>query len=78
MSAVAGDAVHARGGHRLRVGLMLPQTEGMRQRAISGWADLERMARLAEDVGFDSLWVVDHFLYQLQGEDRGRSSQSRA
>ena len=30
------------------------------------------MARLAEDMGFDSLWVVDHLLYRLEGEDQPR------
>ena len=72
MSAMRSDASDARRANRLKVGLMLPQTEGMRQRGVTRWADLEAMARLAEDVGFDSLWVVDHFLYRLQGEDRGR------
>jgi alkanesulfonate monooxygenase SsuD/methylene tetrahydromethanopterin reductase-like flavin-dependent oxidoreductase (luciferase family) len=57
---------------RLKVGLMLPQTEGLRQRGMARWAEINALARLAEDVGFDSLWVVDHFLYQLLGEDRGR------
>jgi alkanesulfonate monooxygenase SsuD/methylene tetrahydromethanopterin reductase-like flavin-dependent oxidoreductase (luciferase family) len=30
------------------------------------------MARVAEDVGFDSLWLVDHLLYKLDGEDDAR------
>jgi probable F420-dependent oxidoreductase len=59
---------------RMKVGLMLPQIDGMRQRGITRWADLRALAQLAEDVGFDSLWLVDHFLYQLQGEDRGRGA----
>ena len=57
-----------------KVGLMLPQIDGMRQRGLARWADLKAMAQLAEDVGFDSLWLVDHFLYRLLGEDRGRGA----
>jgi hypothetical protein len=59
---------------RLKVGLMLPQIDGMRQRGMARWSDLKAMAQLAEDVGFDSLWLVDHFLYRLLGEDRGRGA----
>jgi alkanesulfonate monooxygenase SsuD/methylene tetrahydromethanopterin reductase-like flavin-dependent oxidoreductase (luciferase family) len=57
---------------RLKIGLMLPQTEGLRQKGMARWAEIRELALLAEDVGFDSLWVVDHFLYQLLGEERGR------
>ena len=56
----------------LKVGLMMPQTDGMRGRGTSRWVQIRELAQLAEDVGFDSLWVVDHFLYQLQGDDRPR------
>ena len=53
----------------LKVGLMLPQTEGMRGPGVRGWRDIAEMATIAEDVGFDSLWLVDHLVYQLEGED---------
>ena len=50
---------------RIKVGLQLPMGhetggDGMR------WSEIREMATLAEDVGFDSLWVVDHFLYQIE------------
>jgi probable F420-dependent oxidoreductase len=37
-----------------------------------GWSDITEMATLAEDIGFDSLWLVDHFLnpYTYRGEDK--------
>ena len=37
-----------------------------------GWSDITEMAKLGEDVGFDSLWLVDHFLnpYKYRGEDK--------
>ena len=49
---------------RIKVGLQIPighETGGDSMR----WSEILDMAKLAEDVGFDSLWVVDHFLYQL-------------
>ena len=62
----------ASGSRTLKVGLMLPQTEGMRGAEVRGWAQVSEMARLAEDIGFDSLWLVDHLLYQLEGEPEPR------
>jgi alkanesulfonate monooxygenase SsuD/methylene tetrahydromethanopterin reductase-like flavin-dependent oxidoreductase (luciferase family) len=51
----------------LRVGIQLPEVE----REVR-WPELRAMARLAEDVGFDSLWLGDHLLYRFaSGETRG-------
>lgn len=51
---------------RLRIGVQLPEVE---------WEisvpELIEMARTAESVGFDSLWLGDHLLYQLDVGDRG-------
>ena len=33
--------------------------------------DVVALARLAEQAGFDSVWVADHFLYERRGERRG-------
>jgi probable F420-dependent oxidoreductase len=50
-----------------RVGLQLPEVE----RSVP-WPELLSMARTAEEVGFDSLWVGDHLLYDLpDGSTRG-------
>ena len=43
----------------LRVGLQLPEVE-----RVVRWQELRGLAVLAEDVGFDSLWVGDHLLYR--------------
>ena len=59
-------------GRNPKVGLMLPQTEGMRGVGVRGWSEISTMATLAEDIGFDSLWVVDHLLYRLEGEEEPR------
>ncbi len=56
----------------LKVGLVLPHWEAGMSGKTPGWSDITEMATLAEDMGFDSLWVVDHFLvpYRYRGEDK--------
>jgi probable F420-dependent oxidoreductase len=50
-----------------KVGVQLPEVE----RRVA-WPELFSMARAAEAVGVDSLWLGDHLLYDLpQGETRG-------
>jgi alkanesulfonate monooxygenase SsuD/methylene tetrahydromethanopterin reductase-like flavin-dependent oxidoreductase (luciferase family) len=51
----------------LKVGAILPHLEGWMASGTAGWTDLLAMARMAEDVGFDSLWLADHFLYRIEG-----------
>jgi alkanesulfonate monooxygenase SsuD/methylene tetrahydromethanopterin reductase-like flavin-dependent oxidoreductase (luciferase family) len=47
----------------LKVGLYLPVfDQPWVASPVPRWADIVAMARLAEDVGFDSLWVPDHGL----------------
>ncbi|MEO6350783.1 MAG: LLM class flavin-dependent oxidoreductase [Candidatus Limnocylindrales bacterium] len=43
----------------LKVGVQLPEVE----REVR-WPELRQMAKTAEEVGFDSLWVGDHLLYR--------------
>lgn len=51
----------------LRVGVQLPEVE----REVR-WPEYAAMARAAEDVGFDSIWVGDHLLYRGDGRpERG-------
>jgi alkanesulfonate monooxygenase SsuD/methylene tetrahydromethanopterin reductase-like flavin-dependent oxidoreductase (luciferase family) len=51
----------------LQIGVQLPEVE----RHV-GWAEYVAMARAAEDVGFDSVWVGDHLLYRGDGRpERG-------
>jgi alkanesulfonate monooxygenase SsuD/methylene tetrahydromethanopterin reductase-like flavin-dependent oxidoreductase (luciferase family) len=52
---------------RIQVGIQLPEVE----REVR-WPELRSMARLAEDVGLDSLWLGDHLLYRFaDGSARG-------
>ena len=45
---------------RLRLGLNLPYTEGQLDGGTPRWADIRAMATLAEQIGFDAVWVSDH------------------
>ena len=51
-------------GRPLRIGIQLPEVE----REVR-WPEYLAMARLAEDVGFDTLWLGDHLLYRWPGRD---------
>ena len=51
----------------LRVGVQLPEVE-----RVVRWPEYLAMARTAEDVGFDTLWLGDHLLYRYgDGSTRG-------
>jgi alkanesulfonate monooxygenase SsuD/methylene tetrahydromethanopterin reductase-like flavin-dependent oxidoreductase (luciferase family) len=50
-------------GRPLQVGLQLPEVE----REVR-WPELRDIARTAEAVGFDSLWLGDHLLYRRPGD----------
>jgi probable F420-dependent oxidoreductase len=55
--------MHSRNPRRpCGVGIQLPEVEWE-----VPWPELIAMARTAEDVGFDALWVGDHLLYDLPG-----------
>ena len=51
----------------MRIGIQLPEVE----REVR-WPEYLAMARAAEEVGFDSVWVGDHLLYRDEGgRERG-------
>jgi alkanesulfonate monooxygenase SsuD/methylene tetrahydromethanopterin reductase-like flavin-dependent oxidoreductase (luciferase family) len=49
----------------LKVGLMLPTWTGSFGGQTPSWSELAGLARLAEDVGFDSLWLPDMLRYRF-------------
>lgn len=63
--AVGEGAMTAADGarRRLKVGLQLPEVE-----YVASWKQHLEMARLAEEIGLDSLWLGDHLLYRYPGE----------
>ena len=51
----------------MRVGIQLPEVE-----RVVRWPEYLAMARAAEEVGFDTLWLGDHLLYRYEdGSARG-------
>ena len=46
----------------LKVGVQLPEVEW-----VAHWPQLREMARTAEGIGLDSIWVGDHLLYRGDG-----------
>jgi alkanesulfonate monooxygenase SsuD/methylene tetrahydromethanopterin reductase-like flavin-dependent oxidoreductase (luciferase family) len=70
---IAGPAIHGPfvgHGHRayaaampMRIGVQLPEVE-----RVVRWNEVAAMARTADEVGFDAIWVGDHLIYR--GDDR--------
>ena len=51
----------------MKVGVQLPEAE-----RVVRWPEVAAMARAAEEVGFESIWLGDHLLYRGDGrEERG-------
>jgi alkanesulfonate monooxygenase SsuD/methylene tetrahydromethanopterin reductase-like flavin-dependent oxidoreductase (luciferase family) len=59
----------ANGKRPLKVGVILPDTEREMGGGNPRWSDLTAMAHLAEDAGFDSVWVCDHLNFQFEGKE---------
>src|SRR3954453_8387189 len=60
----------------MRLGVQLPEVE-----RVVRWPEYVAMARAAEEVGFDSIWVGDHLLYRgaaRPGRGRGDRATRRA
>lgn len=53
----------------LKVGLYIPNGDGSMGGGTERWADVLKMATAAEDAGFDSVWVADHFIFKYDGWD---------
>ena len=53
-------------GERPKIGLLVPHWEGQGDHPPMRWPAMKAMARAAEDVGFDSVWMIDDLL--LEGD----------
>lgn len=53
----------------MQLGLNLPYVEGSMDGQTPRWSDIRAMARTAEAIGFDALWVSDHVGF---GDPEGR------
>ena len=52
------------GGRPLRIGVVLPLIDDGTPGRDLGWPGILGIARRAEELGFDSLWAADHFLFR--------------
>jgi probable F420-dependent oxidoreductase len=56
----------------MKLGLALDIDEGSLHGSSPTFRDLKEMAQVAEQVGFDSLWLADHLIFRFPGqEERG-------
>jgi alkanesulfonate monooxygenase SsuD/methylene tetrahydromethanopterin reductase-like flavin-dependent oxidoreductase (luciferase family) len=51
----------------LEVGLVLPISQFGPERTTPRWTEIREMARLGEEAGFDTIWVIDELLWQVEG-----------
>jgi alkanesulfonate monooxygenase SsuD/methylene tetrahydromethanopterin reductase-like flavin-dependent oxidoreductase (luciferase family) len=51
----------------LKVGLILTTVEDRDGGNTPRWSDLVAMARRADEVGFDSIWIPDHLTHKFEG-----------
>ena len=49
---------------QLKVGLVLPIADEWMAGNSASWSDMKDMALRAEEVGFDSIWINDHLIFQ--------------
>src|SRR5579864_6370486 len=55
----------------MKVGIVLDISEGSLEGRTPTFGDLRDMAQVAEQVGLDSLWLADHLIYRVPGQDEG-------
>ncbi len=48
-----------------KMGLFVPHFERPWNGSTIGWAEIAAMAKRAEEVGFDSIWLPDHLLFRF-------------
>jgi len=51
----------------VKVGAFLPLAETQMAGQTPRWSDVQAMARAADDVGLDSIWVCDHLRFEFPG-----------
>lgn len=56
-------------GRPCKLGIYLPMAEDSMDGATPRWSDILAIARRAEELGFDSVFVADHLIYRFEGRD---------
>jgi alkanesulfonate monooxygenase SsuD/methylene tetrahydromethanopterin reductase-like flavin-dependent oxidoreductase (luciferase family) len=55
----------------MKVGVVLPIAQDDGDGRVPSYGEIRTMALVAEEEGFDSIWVYDHLLYRFDGEETG-------
>jgi len=50
---------------RMKIGLVLPMLEAPADGGKPDWESIRRMAQLAEELGFDTVWIPDELLWRV-------------
>src|SRR3954453_20256842 len=68
----ARRTMHSRGGlmRPFEIGLVLPLWDSFVDGSTSRWVDIRSLARRAEELGFDTVWVPDELLWRPTTDDR--------
>ncbi len=53
----------------MKVGVILPFSQREMGGETPRWNDLVAMARTAEAIGLDSIWISDHLLFRFEGQE---------
>lgn len=56
-------------GRPCKIGLYLPMAEHEMEGETPRWTDILAVARRAEELGFDSVFIADHLIYHFEGKD---------
>ncbi len=56
-------------GRPCKVGIYLPMAENGMDGETPRWADILAIARRAEELGFDSVFIADHLIYRFEGQE---------
>ena len=52
---------------KIKVGLYLPNGDGIMSPGIHRWSDVLRLTQKTESAGLDSVWVADHMIFRNEG-----------
>ena len=50
------------------IGLVLPLIQYGPERITPRWTEIREIARLGEEIGYDTVWIIDELLWQVEGE----------
>jgi probable F420-dependent oxidoreductase len=68
-AVIAGDERWPVSSRPMGLGVILPIAEGSAFGPTPHFADILEMTRVANDVGFDAVWIIDHLIFRLEPDN---------